>query len=205
MAVPTKTRACHGTLSRLFNSRHHSRGFAVFFPPSLSLSVCVASSSNPHVFFFFFFSISVNGAGWCDDVNEADAPEWAESSSSGNSASLIADADFEVMPTEVRVASGTTAYLSCRPRSLRNKTVISSRWMVCKSMSLFAPRPYYCVCYLNASVNTSWWKWRLKGKWWDSLRVVPDTATQSVSHQLRFIVRPTLCLSSGEHSSYLAV
>ena len=106
-------------------------------------------------FFFFFFSISVNGAGWCDDVNEADAPEWAESSSSGNSASLIADADFEVMPTEVRVASGTTAYLSCRPRSLRNKTVISSRWMVCKSMSLFAPRPYYCVCYLNGSVNTS--------------------------------------------------
>lgn len=28
------------------------------------------------------------------------------------------------MPTEVRVAAGTTAYLSCRPRSLRNKTVI---------------------------------------------------------------------------------
>lgn len=38
----------------------------------------------------------------------------------------MADADFEVMPTEVRVAAGTTAYLSCKPRSLRNKTVNSS-------------------------------------------------------------------------------
>lgn len=50
--------------------------------------------------------------------------EWTGESSS-SSASLVADADFEVMPTEVRVAAGTTAYLSCRPRSLRNKTVIS--------------------------------------------------------------------------------
>lgn len=81
---------------------------------------------NHHVYF-----LSSDDAGWCDDVNEASAgssgaSEWtAESSSS--SASLVSDADFEVMPTEVRVASGTTAYLSCRPRSLRNKTVISSR------------------------------------------------------------------------------
>lgn len=54
--------------------------------------------------------------------------EWAvveSSSPPANSAgTYVADADFDVMPTEVRVAAGTTAYLSCRPRSLRNKTVV---------------------------------------------------------------------------------
>lgn len=45
--------------------------------------------------------------------------EWSEAASTAPAA----DADFDRMPTEVRVAAGTTAYLSCRPRSLRNKTV----------------------------------------------------------------------------------
>ena len=44
--------------------------------------------------------------------------EWSEAS-----AAPAGDADFDRMPTEVRVAAGTIAYLSCRPRSLRNKTV----------------------------------------------------------------------------------
>ena len=36
------------------------------------------------------------------------------------------DPDFEEeTANNVRVAVGTTAYLTCRPRSLRNKTVIS--------------------------------------------------------------------------------
>ncbi|XP_046632595.1 zwei Ig domain protein zig-8-like isoform X2 [Daphnia pulicaria] len=72
--------------------------------------------------------------GLCSDVNEpaaaaavAPSSEWAIVESSSPPASLagtyVADADFDVMPTEVRVAAGTTAYLSCRPRSLRNKTV----------------------------------------------------------------------------------
>jgi hypothetical protein len=40
-------------------------------------------------------------------------------------ATVTADysSDFEMTPSEVRVAAGTSAYLSCRPRSLRNKTV----------------------------------------------------------------------------------
>ncbi|XP_046454850.1 zwei Ig domain protein zig-8-like isoform X2 [Daphnia pulex] len=76
--------------------------------------------------------------GLCSDVNEPAAvavavaavdpsSEWAvvESSSppASSAGTYVADADFDVMPTEVRVAAGTTAYLSCRPRSLRNKTV----------------------------------------------------------------------------------
>ncbi|KAI9555748.1 hypothetical protein GHT06_018263 [Daphnia sinensis] len=64
--------------------------------------------------------------GRCNEVNQVGpAPsEWAvvESSSSSSATTYVADADFDVMPTEVRVAAGTTAYLSCRPRSLRNKT-----------------------------------------------------------------------------------
>ncbi|KAK4022930.1 hypothetical protein OUZ56_008374 [Daphnia magna] len=63
----------------------------------------------------------------CNEVNQVGpAPsEWAvvEASSSSSATTYVADADFDAMPTEVRVAAGTTAYLSCRPRSLRNKTV----------------------------------------------------------------------------------
>lgn len=105
-------------------------------------------------------------------MNEAspgsETSEWNGESSS--SASLVADADFEVMPTEVRVAAGTTAYLSCRPRSLRNKTVI---WPVSLLTLL-------CVCFkfiLDWFPTTkyagglhTWWEWkRLKAarKWWE--------------------------------------
>lgn len=86
-------------------------------------------------FFFVSCFLTVDDAGLCSDVNEpaaaaavAPSSEWAIVESSSPPASLagtyVADADFDVMPTEVRVAAGTTAYLSCRPRSLRNKTVI---------------------------------------------------------------------------------
>ena len=45
--------------------------------------------------------------------------------SGGGAPTVTADysSDFEMTPSEVRVAAGTSAYLSCRPRSLRNKTV----------------------------------------------------------------------------------
>ena len=55
--------------------------------------------------------------------------------SGGGAPTVTADysSDFEMTPSEVRVAAGTSAYLSCRPRSLRNKTVrpllySSSHW-----------------------------------------------------------------------------
>lgn len=109
-----------------------------FFPSfCLLLSLFVQHWLGFLLFLFWFWM-----TGWCDDENEAspgsEASEWnGESTSSG---SLVADADFEVMPTEVRVAAGTTAYLSCRPRSLRNKTVI---WT-----SVFIDIVLVCVCYI---------------------------------------------------------
>ena len=99
-----------------------TRGFSFVFHSSSPISFCLSLLLD-------------DDAGRCNDVNEAaasavDPLEWSvvESSSSPSSAGVgtyVADADFDVMPTEVRVAAGTTAYLSCRPRSLRNKTVIS--------------------------------------------------------------------------------
>ena len=48
-------------------------------------------------------------------------------------ATVTADysSDFEMTPSEVRVAAGTNAFLSCRPRSLRNKTVRLSIQRLC--------------------------------------------------------------------------
>lgn len=59
----------------------------------------------------------------------AEVSDWTDPSTSSSipaaSPLPVADPDFETTPTEVRVAAGTSAYLSCRPRSLRNKTVIN--------------------------------------------------------------------------------
>lgn len=69
--------------------------------------------------------------GWCDEMNDAvvvaEASHWddpLEGHPPPTSPIPVADSDFEMTPTEVRVAAGTSAYLSCKPRSLRNKTVI---------------------------------------------------------------------------------
>lgn len=68
--------------------------------------------------------------GWCNEMNDAvvvaEASNWDDplEGHPPTSSIPVADSDFEMTPTEVRVAAGTSAYLSCKPRSLRNKTVI---------------------------------------------------------------------------------